>query len=576
MTALRRLGNVTIRFWILTLALLAAGAVFSATYVAANSPPTTPASVSLTRADGTLTASGYAVSDATKYHVTYSDDGGGSWSLASDNHAGTSITINGVDDAKAYIVGVRAGNASGWSGWRNSPSINAIGQSSPPSTPSTVTVTREDGTLIASGYSVSGATKYHVTYRANGEGNWRLASNNHTGTSITITGVNNAKTYVVGVRAGNASGWSGWRNSASIQPAPAAPSVVNVKRGHRELVVSGYAVPGATKYYIIYKASDGDWLPAALDTANTTTTINRSVHKDKTYIVAVRAGNGNGWSGWRISKSIPPLPSTPSTPSAVTVTRAAGTLTASTPVVAGVTKYHVTYSSDGGGSWSLAAYNHTSASITISGVDDTKTYIVGMRAGNEGGWSRWRNSPPAANIAVSVDNLGETRSAFGSIGRFGATVNRRAAGFTTGSNSSGYKLQSVTLKMGSIVGSPTGLTAAIHAESASSQGNPAASATYTLTGPTSPVANAENTYSCAGACSLNKDTEYFLVLSPTFPSTGTHYYRAELTRSDNQTNTPADAGWSLADVIKESINGGNWTDSSFSDALKFKVTATPK
>ena len=36
----------------------------------AQSPPATPSSVSLTRADGTVTASWPAVSGATKYHVT--------------------------------------------------------------------------------------------------------------------------------------------------------------------------------------------------------------------------------------------------------------------------------------------------------------------------------------------------------------------------------------------------------------------------------------------------------------------------------------------------------------------------
>ena len=58
--------------------------------------------------DGSLTASWPAVADATGYHVTYSSDGGGSWSLASEkNHPTNSITI-GVDNAETYIVGVRA------------------------------------------------------------------------------------------------------------------------------------------------------------------------------------------------------------------------------------------------------------------------------------------------------------------------------------------------------------------------------------------------------------------------------------------------------------------------------------
>ena len=105
------------------------------TLLEANSPPETPSSVTLTRADGTITASGYAVSSATKYHITYSTDNGKSWHAPVEGH--TNITTRSLtfkaDNAKSYIVGVRAGNADGWSGWRNSP---AIGPYTPPkSTP---------------------------------------------------------------------------------------------------------------------------------------------------------------------------------------------------------------------------------------------------------------------------------------------------------------------------------------------------------------------------------------------------------------------------------------------------------
>ena len=75
----------------------------------------------MTRADGTLTASWDAPDGATKYHVTYTTDGGASWSLAALNHPDASITIS-TDNAKTYIVGVRAKNSAGGSGWRNSPS----------------------------------------------------------------------------------------------------------------------------------------------------------------------------------------------------------------------------------------------------------------------------------------------------------------------------------------------------------------------------------------------------------------------------------------------------------------------
>ena len=86
-------------------------------------PPGAASNITLTRGDGTITATWDAPSGATKYHVTYTTDGGSSWHAPVNNH--TNIPTNGItfngDNAKTYIVGVRAGNSVGWSGWRNSP-----------------------------------------------------------------------------------------------------------------------------------------------------------------------------------------------------------------------------------------------------------------------------------------------------------------------------------------------------------------------------------------------------------------------------------------------------------------------
>ena len=284
-----------------------ASAAFLTQGAVSGEPPATPGSVSVTRSDGTLTASWPSAEGATSYHVTYTFDNGASWSLAALNHPGNSITI-GVDNKKTYIVGVRARNEHGDSDWRNSSPAGPYTPPVPPETPASVTVTRADGTLTAAWPSVDGATSYHVTYTSDNGASWSLAALNHPGNSITI-GVDNKKTYIVGVRARNEHGDSDWRNSA-----PAGP----------------------------YR---------------------------------------------------PPVP--PETPSSVTVTRADGSLTASWPAVDGATSYHVTYSGDNGASWTLAALNHPNNSITIGGVDNAKTYIVGVRARNEHGDSDWRNSAPA-------------------------------------------------------------------------------------------------------------------------------------------------------------------------------------
>ena len=1040
MTALRQLGNVTIRSWLLALALLVAGAVFSASSVAAQSPPSTPdsvtvtrgdgtlsvswpavdgatsynvntsdngkqswsraesgvsgtgttltgvangstyvvavqavnanggggwrnsapagpytpptpdptptptpapsppatpASVTVTRADGTLTASGYAVSDAAKYHVTYSSDGGQSWTAASDNHTFDSITISGVDNAETYVVGVRAGNAAGWSGWRNSDSIGPYTPEptptptptpeptpeptptpapAPPDTPSSVTLTRGDGTVTASWPSVSGASKYHITYSANGKQTWTAASDNHTETSITIT-ANNGKTYYVAVRAGNSAGWSGWRNSPASAPTttpgiivqdssgnaitalsipeggeatyqvklasepdgyveiciglsvrdrndgsitfkgeptgtvaikvpftpenwdtaqtvtlvaaedddtvdgvrdvindtrdfveyfsgavwlavtevdnddpPAAPSSVSVTRADGTLTASWPPVSGATGYTVTYSAvGSGNWITAASNQAAASITISglnndhtylvsassrnkygespskvsppsgpyskrppatplsvtvlradgeltafwnsgfgaesyhvtytsdngknwtaaasdlpvgngiteitiKSLDNAKTYTVGVRAYNKNGYSGWRnsspngpyvaivappkpknvkayasdkaitfiwdkpvdlgdaevtgyqaaywlnpgactapetvqwyniygsngdtvyhtvigrhtndqgqivpglkngtkygvalraVNQDVPgpgvrgcgtpiagvnPPPFVPPAPENLNLIRGDGTLTVTWLPSWSATGYQVDYSTDGGNTWKMAAWWNATTSIILSGMDNATTYTVKVRGRNDRGDGPWSDSVtdrPASTLTVS--NLDETKIGTVALGRDSGAHTSQAAGFTTGANSGGYTLQSVTVKTEDTVGSPTGLTVAIHA---SSGVNPAASATCTLSGD-NPSGAGEYTYYSVGTCSLDDGTQYFLVLSATVPETGNHYYYTELTQSDNETNWPVDAGWSIANAVKYNTGSG-WSDSTSGSTIRFKVAA---
>ena len=372
------------------------------TTLTAPSPPETPSSVSVTRADGSLTASWPAVAGATSYHITYSSDGGASWSSPAANHPSTSITISNVTNSATYLVAVRARNDQGDSGWRNSPSAGPFGSAAPPETPSSVSVTRADGSLTASWPAVAGATSYHITYSSDGGASWSLAAANHSSASITISNVANSATYLVAVRARNDQGDSGWRNSPSAGPftpsaPPETPSSVSVTRSDGSLTASWPAVAGATSYHITYSSDGGaSWSLAAFNHPSTSITIS-GVTNSATYLVAVRARNDQGDSGWRNSPAAGPFGSVapPETPSSVSVTRSDGSLTASWPAVAGATSYHITYSSDGGVSWSLAALNHSSASITISNVTNSATYIVAVRARNDQGDSGWRNSPAA-------------------------------------------------------------------------------------------------------------------------------------------------------------------------------------
>ena len=503
----------------LLLGLLALTALLSASPAAAesqteSSPPGRVDSVSVTRANGSLTASWDAPAGATRYHITYSSDSAASWSLGAYDHTTTSLTIS-ADNAKTYIVGVRAGNDAGWSAWRNSQSSGPYTPPAPPATPTSVSVTRSDETLHVSWPAVDGATGYHITYAiaSAGDRSWVAAASNHPTNSIDIKHVLNATSYIVGVRALNDGGGSGWRNSAptggflSPKPLPSPPTSVTVTRGDGTLTVSWPAATNATSYSVFLKDnSDNTWKEAALFIEQTSLSVDASNYLD--YTASVRSHNGTGdshsvdsavsaatatllppasitvtrgdgtlsaswpaadgatayhvgWSDnngaswhrertsyagtsinftvptidnaksyavnvmsvigdvqsvWRYSDFAPPyIVATPARPASVTIVRTDGALTASWDAVQNAATYHVTYSSDGKASWSLAVYDHTRTSIEIS-ADNAKTYFVAVRGLNsQGTGGAWRDSAPAgpytptppaapANLAVAPGN----------------------------------------------------------------------------------------------------------------------------------------------------------------------------
>ena len=195
----------------------------SATPQAAAEPgevPEPPVAVAVTRADGALNVSWPTVAGATSYHVTYTSDNGTSWSLAAENHSENSITITGVENGLTYIVGVRAKNAAGSSGWTNSAPAATLAS---PEAVASVTAVHKGSSLAVSWPAAARADSYHVTYTSDNGASWQLAALEHTGTSLTINGVDSSKTYIVGIRAKNAGGASGWVNSA-----PAAPPALSV------------------------------------------------------------------------------------------------------------------------------------------------------------------------------------------------------------------------------------------------------------------------------------------------------------------------------------------------------------
>ena len=145
------------------------------------------------------------------------------------------------------------------------------------------------------------------------------------------------------------------------------------------------------------------WTPISDSDASTTAQTITGLANGTEYRFRLRAVNAAGtgtvapsadpWYVAATPQTAPTVP--PATPSSVTVTRTDGALTATWPTVDGATSYHITYTSNNGTNWQLAALNHTDNTITIDNADNNATYIVGVRARNSAGGSNWRNSPAA-------------------------------------------------------------------------------------------------------------------------------------------------------------------------------------
>ena len=384
-------------------------------------PPRDVSTVSLSRADGSVTAKWNAPSGATHYHVTYSDDGGASWSLAALEHSSNSITF-GVDNASTYIVGVRAGNEHGWSGWVNSPPAGPyVPPLRPPAYVGAVNVTRADGSLTASWDAVDRATRHHVTYTSDKGASWSLAALDHPSNSITIS-VDNAKTYVVGVRAGNDAGWSGWTNSPAAGPyVPPTPPTVSATRGEDgdTATVKWTAYDGSDfSYYRVIICTDaqydgsscsgtvfqGDPVYKASSTGPVTV---NGLEAQTAYGVILQT-----WRTGGALKSHATLPGGPSinAPTGLTATpNDDGNLAVSWNAVDGATGYDVQSSASlTGDSWQTAHSNTTSTSVTVTDDANDPIERVRVRARNSGGAGPWaeQSRMPNSNWLTSVGGQG--------------------------------------------------------------------------------------------------------------------------------------------------------------------------
>ena len=614
--------------------------------VAQSNPPDAPSSITLERTGvgfrgkGTLTASWPAVSGATKYHITYTADKGRVWKTLASEHASTSITFE-IWNGNTYYVGVRAGNANGWSGWTNSLESPPIPNPLPPNMlpgPAWVSVTRGDGTLTATWAAVSGATRYRIESSTNLGTTYQLVSYSETSTSITIN-ANNGSTYTIAVRAGKGTEdlWSNYGPISYSAPAgpytPSPPPSPSLSAGSVSHNTATLTLSNHTGQWW-YKADTGPHATCSnIAVAGSSVNLRRLTPSTQYTYTA--------YSNWVCNTAIatasafttasPPPPPRSLTVSNITATTAtltiaghtaawhykattgphttcqaevgAGTSTADITGLTASTTYIYSAYSDSGCSTLLATASQftTPASLTASSITATGATLT--IAGHTAAWHYKADTAPhttcqgpvgagtsTADLTGLSTNTSYVYSAYSdgtcstllataasfttelahvtnlhtvsTVGSgISATVQQGVA-FTTGPNSGGYTLSSVTASL-AISGNvtPSNLTLTLHQmEGTGTYDNttsaPSTTTLDTLTGaPPTSTSFTNTVFTCSGSgCELDASTTYFVVATYTGPN-GNYAWR--YAASNNVSRDPSGNGWKIERSHEKSA-GNDW------------------
>ncbi|NRA60659.1 MAG: hypothetical protein HRU25_07045 [Psychrobium sp.] len=363
------------------------GSYRTSTVVKVLLPPIVPSSINVPTAtvnNGIFSISWGASSTATKYILRQSVNGGG-WTTVA-NPTSTSQRFSGKDTA-SYRYGVRACNASGCSGYKDSVVFSVLLPPPVPSRISAPTATIKNGAFTISWGASSTATKYTLRESVNG-GGWATVAN-PTSTSQRFSGKGNA-TYRYIINACNASGCSGYRysNTFSVLLAPLVPSSASVPTYDHNGVynVTWNASATATHYMIRESVNGGSW--TIIHGNVKSTSYQKTGAKNKTYRYGVMACNSSGCSGFRYTGNIvntlsPSYISVPSIQHGHSVTISWGS-------VATKTRY-ILQEKVGSGSWGTLV-SSTSATSFIRKILDNNTYQFRISACNNTGCSGYRTS----------------------------------------------------------------------------------------------------------------------------------------------------------------------------------------
>ncbi|MFN8340232.1 MAG: fibronectin type III domain-containing protein [Cyclobacteriaceae bacterium] len=299
----------------------------------------------------------------------------------------TTVTV--PTEGLTYYYRVRAVNATGNSGYSNT--VTTLLKPATPVASAAANVT--GSSFDAAWPAASGADGYTIevssdNFVSNIPGYDNLTV---TGTSLTVTGLNEGTTYKYRLRATNASWTSANSNTITLTTIPPAPLALTAGSISTSAFTAKWAATSGASGYLLDVSADDftTFEPGYQDAVVTgTSKVITGLTSGKTYQYRLRATNTAGTSGYSNSIAVSVLANAPLANTAISIS-ASGFVARWLPV-SGATDYRIDVSQSAGFSTFEGLYNNlpvNGTSVSITGLSAGNTYYYRVRANNASGAS---------------------------------------------------------------------------------------------------------------------------------------------------------------------------------------------
>ena len=375
-----------------------------------------------------------AVAGVGYYQIQWKAAAATAWS-AVQNTATPSWNITGLAAATQYQVRVRSVCATGSSGYAMLSFTTTATATC--GVPGNVTTTPSTNSALVYWGSISGAFAYQIQWKTTAAATWGTAIT-VSGTSYTITGLNQGTTYQVRVRTQCTSGNSDYANGSFTTTVPVScgvPSNVSASPTATTAQISWGAVSGATQYFLQWKAASATAWGASVPVPGNQFSIS-GLTSSTVYQVRVQSvcpGAVSSWASGGFTTSFASSCNSPVGLSVSAITWQSAQI--SWNVVAGATQYQLQWKRSGTSSWSTA--NTTTTTRTLSGLLPATAYDIRVRTVCSTGVSGYVNG----TFATIADNSADACDAPQSLALYSLTATAASIQWSPVSGAASYTLQ---------------------------------------------------------------------------------------------------------------------------------------